>query len=151
MLPSAGLSSKGDALPNGIKNMSCACPQPEMFPGSSNSSCLSICSGEFRDMSPCCATVGAVDGLLDIENTLAVCASLGVTGRPSAPNMYLDNSDSVVPTIGSFAAESLVSVLFDSSGSSVGLLLVWCSVPCSVVALLSSCCSVTCDTGGVAN
>ena len=129
MLPSAGLSSKGDDLPSGVKYMCCACPQPEMFPGSSSSSCLSICSGEFRDMSPCCTTMGAVDGLLDIENALAVCVSLGVGGRPSAPSMSLANPDSLVPAIGLFAAESLVSVLFDSSGSSVALLLVWCSVP----------------------
>ena len=80
-------------------------------------------------MSPCCATVGVVDGLLDIENALAVCVSLGVGGRPNAPSMSLANPDSLVPAIGSFAAESLVSVLFDSSGSSVALLLVWCSVP----------------------
>lgn len=106
---------------------------------SSNPRSLLTRSGEFNEMSSCC-TVGSVEGLLESENALTVCTSLGVGGLPNVSMSCLILPVSLVTT-GLFLSDAAVSVLSGSSVlpvSSVALVLVWCL-------------GAACDTGGVAN
>lgn len=127
------------AVPNDNPAVNGPCVQSNLSAVSSSPRSLLTCSGEFNEMS-CCCTTGSVEGLLDSENALTVCASLGVGGLPNDPKSCLILPVSLVTT-GLLLPDAAVSVLYGSSVlpvPSVVLVLVWCP-------------GAACDTGGVAN
>lgn len=125
-------------VPNDNPAVNGFCVQSNLSSVSSSSRSFLTRSGEFNEMSSCCTT-GSVEGLLDSENALTVCTSLGVGGLPNDPNSCLILPVSLVAT-GLFLSDVAVSVLYGSSVlpvPSAVLVLVWCP-------------GAACDTGGVA-